>query len=245
MYAARHYWGCTGGGRLGEASLPLRFLTIFVLVEEGVGKDVGVDLHGVFDFVATAAAAAFGVGGVVEAVVGIDDYDFTIVKDAAQSGLAAGFQFEVFDGVDGFVDFVIERDVLEAVIAEEAFELALEGGVPFLVGAGGGGEEEAAVFEVLLEVVALGGGEVEVAFTGHDDEGNFEEFLGGEFDGFEASLCGDGGFLLDGGKEFVGETLGCFGSGVDEVAALDSAFFGEEREGEKSEGGGDEEFHRD
>jgi hypothetical protein len=30
-------------------------------MEEGVGEDVGVDFHGVLDFVAAAAAAAFGV----------------------------------------------------------------------------------------------------------------------------------------------------------------------------------------
>lgn len=196
-------------------------------MEQGVGEDVGVDLQRVLDFVSAAAAATFGVRGVVEAVVRVDDDDFSIEENATEAGFGAGFgKFQVFDLMDRAENFVIHGNVFKAIVAEEAFDLTLESGVPCFVGAGSGGEQEAAVFEVFFEVVALGGGEVEIAFAGHDGERNFEKFLGGEFDRFEFPFGGDGGFLLNGGEEFIAETFGGFGSGVDEVSAFDRAFFG-------------------
>lgn len=85
---------------------------------------------------------------------------------------------------------------------------------------------------VFFEVLALLGGEGEVIVSGHDDEGDFEKFLVGELDGFEAPLGGDGGFLLDGSEEFIAEALGGVSAGVDEVSAFDGAFFGMGEEGE-------------
>ena len=92
---------------------------------------------------------------------------------------------------------MVERDVLKAVLAENRFDFAFEGTAPGGVLARGRGQQEAAVFQVFLQVGAFLGGEVEIAFPGHDDEGDLEEFLVGEFDGFEAPFGGDRGFLLD------------------------------------------------
>ena len=56
-------------------------------VEEGVGEDVDVHFEGVLDLVAAAAAAAFGVGGVVEAVARIDQDDFVAEGQALEGGV--------------------------------------------------------------------------------------------------------------------------------------------------------------
>ena len=109
-------------------------------MEQCVGEDVGVDFHGVLDFVAAAAAAAFGVGAVVEAFGGIDDDDLAVAGETLEQGFRTGVgEFEVVDGEDSAEDIMIERDILEAVVAEDRLEFTLEGLAPGFVGAGGGG----------------------------------------------------------------------------------------------------------
>ena len=127
------------------------------------------------------------------------------MDDALKFPFTTVAEFEFLNGGDGAEDGVIHRDVDEGVFVEDAFDLACEGFGPSLVGAAGGGEHEASVFEVFFEMNAFFRGEVEVLFSGHDDEGELEEFFSGEFDGFKSAFGFDAGFLLDEAEEFVAE----------------------------------------
>jgi len=168
-------------------------------MQQGVGENVRVDFHGVLDFIAATTAAAFGVGAVVEAFGRIDDDDLAVAGEAFEQGFRAGVgEFEVLDSKDGAEDVMIERDVLEAIVAENGLEFPLEGLAPGFVGAGRRGQQESAVFEVFLEVLAFLGSEAEVALAGHDHERDLEQLVIGELDRLEAALGGDRGFLLHG-----------------------------------------------
>lgn len=167
------------------------------LVQQCIGKNVGVYLHGVLDFISATAAAALGVCGIVQAVVGINDNDFVIDEKATKFCLTTGFQLEFFDRVNGAVDFVIQGNVLEAIVSKKTFDFALKGGIPFFVGTGCGGEEEATVLEIFLKVFSLGGSQVEIPFPGHDGEWDFKQLIGSELDGFEFAFGRDGCLLLN------------------------------------------------
>ncbi len=159
--------------------------------------------------------------------------------DATQTCGAIGLgELEFFYGENGAEDFMIKRDVLQAIVAKESFDFAEEGGVPSGIGAGRRGEQEAAVFAVFFDVGAFFFREGEVTLAGHDDEGNFEKFIVGELYGLESALGSDGGFLLHGGEEFIAEALGSMGASVDEIAALDGTFFREGGAEEKGEAEG-------
>ena len=200
-------------------------------MQQRVGEDVGVDFHGVLDFIAAAAAAAFGVGTVVEAVWRVEQDNLALERDPTENGNAGGFrQFEVLDRENRAENLVIQWDVLEAVVAEDRLDLAFKCLAPRLVRARRRGEQKAAVFEVFLEVIAFFGGQIEILLAGHDHERDFEKFIVSEFDRFEPALGGDRRFLLDGGEEFIAEALGGFGASVDQIATLDGTFFAPKRQ---------------
>ena len=173
-------------------------------------------------------------GAVIEAFGRVNHDDLAVEGDAAQGGRTGGFrELELLDVENGAEDLVGKGDVLEAIVAEDAADLPLEGGTPGGVRTGSGGKQESAVFEVFFEVFTFLGGQVEVGLAGHDDKRDLEKFLIGEFDRLETALGGNRGLLLHGGQEFIAEALGCAGAGIDQVAAFDGTFLGCERQDER------------
>lgn len=205
--------------------------------QQGVGEDVGVDLQGVAELTASAAAAVARVGAVVEPVGRVNEHKLTPQADALE--VTAGRLFaglKGLDGKDGGEDGVRHGDGLERFGAEEGGHLAAKGFVPVLVGAPRRGEQEAAVLDVALEVLALAGGEAEVALAGEHDEGEAEELVAVEAQRAEAARGVDAGALLHGAQKGVGEAARGLGAGVDKVAALHDALLGVSGGGQTEEG---------
>ena len=203
-------------------------------MKEGVGENVGVHSDRVTDFISSSTTTAFGVRGVVETIRGKGHDELAVMNDALKFALTTVAEFQFLDGGDGLENSVIHGDVDEGVLAEDPLDFANKGGGPGFVGTSGGSEHKASVLEVLFQVFAFLAGEIEVIFTGHNDEGKLEEFVTRKFDRFETAFGFDGGFLLDQAEEFVAKTTGGFCAGVDEVAASDSPLLGSERPGGES-----------
>ena len=172
------------------------------------------------DFGAAAAAAAFGVGRVVESLRRINQREPAVDEDPLEMGGPA-LHAQALDLFDGGEQRVIHRDLLQLVARQGERDLAAEGTVPIRVGAARTGQHEAAVFEVAAEVGALGVLEREIALAGEDAQRRVEDVVFRQRDAGEARRDLQAGFLGGVGEEGVRETDRGLVVSIDEIAAVD------------------------
>ena len=193
-------------------------------MKEGVGKDINVDIFGTLYLVAATATAVFRVLGVVEAIGGEEEEETVSLLIGFQPGsfgatkAFAGCQGVYF--VDGMEKRMVEVEAGEGFSGEQVGKLLSEGAYPLGIGTACGGQQKAAVREVVPELDTLFFGQSKTSLSAHNGKG-----IVGEVTAIEAYLAKmrfrlDFGLGLEPEQKAVTKALGGLVPRIDKIGAL-------------------------
>ena len=168
---------------------------------------------------------------VVEAFLRIDHHETAVDFEAFDEYLLAVFFREARDAVHDGKNRVGHGNLFQSVFGKTDFDFLAEGFVPFVIGATGAREKEAALHEIFSELLAFFRREGKGFVAGHDAEREIEERVGIEADRAEGGVDAEVGLLRYVREKIVSETNGAFVAGVNEIAALEEREIGVDRRG--------------